>query len=1076
LETPHPLAFGTLLRRYRIAAGLTQDELAERAGISVRSLGDMERGVVHTPRKDTVTLLATALALAPGERTALEAAARRLGGPVASVPRPAVPGAPPLVGRAQELALLERHLWGEGPPLVLLAGEPGIGKSRLLHAAIPRAAAQRYCVLHGGCQRRGGHEPYTPILGALQRYRRTRTNTQLRRELAGCAWLVRLLPELTESAIEPLPAWTLTPAQELRLMVAALVRFLGNVAGPAGTLLVLDDLHWAGPDALDLLAALIQAAAEIPLRVIGAYRDTEARPGDPLGVLLADLAHAELAVQHTVGPLTPAEAGQLLAGLLDDGADAEPLLRQRVVQRAGGVPFFLVSYARGLQAGAGEALPWDLAQGLRQRVAALPVAAQELLGVAALIGRVVPRRLLAAVVARAEDEVLAALAAACAAQLLREEGAAAYQFQHDVAREVVEADLGAARRVALHRRIAEALERAPLLGERPGAAPVELLAFHFQRGENWPKALAYLVQAGEKAEASYAHQDALALYAEALAVCERLGDGALPEVVAVARKRGDIYRLIQHPQDARGDYERMAAAARRLGDRHQEGLALTYQGQAEEDDHEFEQAETTLRAALAVAAEGFDDVRQLATWSLAHTVATVGRKAEAMLREARELARQHGDVSLEHAFDGLLTLFHTWDGRFAEALTEAESMAGPDTGDPREGAGYRWALSLIRGGMGHYQVALALLHEGLTLCERTGEVWVRRRALNTLGWVYGELQDHQRALQWNTQGVEAAGERLAPETNPECEYNARLNLADTLVALGRLDEAETHFGAVEQVVRHPQPPDRYMLWRYAQHHFHSYGELWLARGDAERALSYAGECLELAEQTTSRKNIFKGRRLRGQALLAQGRLAEAERELDIALHVAQQVGNPAQLWQTLVARGDLRRAQDRLLDARAEYRAALAVVDGVAAALTEASLRETFLTSAHVQYIRQRALADLVQGDQSGGEGARGTGSQLGSNDNRAGRDGEPRPRLQEQGGAPAATATRGRISRHERQAWALAHLRTAESISPRAYARAMAVSVDTALIDLRELVADGLLHAEGTTKDRRYVLRPDEA
>jgi tetratricopeptide (TPR) repeat protein len=549
-------------------------------------------------------------------------------------------------------------------------------------------------------------------------------------------------------------------------------------------------------------------------------------------------------------------------------------------------------------------------------------------------------------------------------------------------------------------------------------------------------------------------------------------------VVTLARKRGNIHLHIQHPQDARGDYQRMAAAARRLGDRHQEGLALTYQGRAEEDDHEFEQAETTLREALAVAAEGVDDVRQLATWGLAHTVAMVGRKAEAeaMLHEFGAVARQRGDLSMERASDALLTLFHIWDGRFADALTAAGHLNGPDTGDPREDPGYLWLMALLHGGLGQYQVALALLHDGLTLCERTGEVWARRRVLNTLGWLYGELQDHQRAIEWNTRGAEAARERLAPETNPECENNARLNLADTLVALGRLDEAETHFRVVEQVVRNPKPPDRYMLWRYAQHHFHSYGELWLARGDAERALSYADECLELAEQTTSRKNIVKGRRLRGQALLAQGRLAEAERELDIALHVAQEVGNPAQLWKTLVARGDLRRAQDRLLDARAEYRGALAVVDGVAAALTEASLRETFLTSAHVQHMRQRALADLARADQSGGDGATGTGSPLGTSGDLAGSDGAPRPRLQEQGGAPAATATRGRIARHERQAWALAHLRTAEAISPRAYARAMAVSVDTALIDLRELVADGLLRAEGTTKDRHYVLRRDEA
>src|SRR5579872_3305204 len=146
-----------------------------------------------------------------------------------------------------------------------------------------------------------------------------------------------------------------------------------------------------------------------------------------------------------------------------------------------------------------------------------------------------------------------------------------------------------------------------------------------------------------------------------------------------------------------------------------------------------------------------------------------------------------------------------------------------------------------------------------------------------------------------------------------------------------------------------------MLWRYAQHLFHSYGELWLARGDAARALAYADECLALAEPTNSRKYVVKGRRLRGQALLAQGRPAEAERELSMALQIAQQLGNPYQLWSTYAAQGDLGRAQGRAQDAREAYQAALAVVDGVAAALSDAPLRETFLTSAHVQHIRRQA-------------------------------------------------------------------------------------------------------------------------
>jgi hypothetical protein len=154
---------------------------------------------------------------------------------------------------------------------------------------------------------------------------------------------------------------------------------------------------------------------------------------------------------------------QLLEGLLE-GVVVHGPVRNRLVQRTGGVPFYLVSCVRGLQTGVLDAqadahLPWDLAHSIRQRVAALPQAAREVVSVAAVAGRTVPRPVLAAVVGRPEEELLTALEAACRMQVLEEEGAEAYHFLHDVTREVVEADLGAARRMVLHRHVAEALER-----------------------------------------------------------------------------------------------------------------------------------------------------------------------------------------------------------------------------------------------------------------------------------------------------------------------------------------------------------------------------------------------------------------------------------------------------------------------------------------------------------------------------------------------------------------------------------------------------------------------------------------
>jgi tetratricopeptide (TPR) repeat protein len=224
-----------------------------------------------------------------------------------------------------------------------------------------------------------------------------------------------------------------------------------------------------------------------------------------------------------------------------------------------------------------------------------------------------------------------------------------------------------------------------------------------------------------------------------------------------------------------------------------------------------------------------------------------------------------------------------------------------------------------------------------------------------MGWLLAELQDHKGALAWSQRGVDAALALPAPDL--EIESNARLNLADALIALGRLDEAVKQYRWVDPVVRHPAPKDHFSLVRYSQHHLHSYGEWWLLQGDPTRALADAAACLAIAEPAGHRKNIVKGRRLRAQALAALGQLAEARDELESALAVARDLGNPTQLWKTLAVLGDLLTRQGHLSDARLTYRKALAVIDGVAAGLTEESVRTTFLASEAVQRIRILAEA-----------------------------------------------------------------------------------------------------------------------
>jgi transcriptional regulator with XRE-family HTH domain/tetratricopeptide (TPR) repeat protein len=559
------ITFGQLLKRYRIAAGLTQEALAERSGLAVRSLSDLERDVRRLPHPDTIQRVVAALRLSAQDQATLTAAVHRGRTPASTSPtedRP-VSTLTPFVGRADAMNRVERFLAGQEPPVLLFAGEPGIGKSRILHEAAAVARTTGWRVLVGGCTRRSGQASYTPLTDALAQAIARTSLQQQRLDLQGCAWLSRLLPELSARALAPAPSWTLPPEQERRLLFAAVRRYLSNVAGPSGTLLVLDDLQWAGDDALNLLESLARVStdtADASLLLVGAYRETEAQPDSSLTLLAGDLARDGLAAQYPVRALDHQES-LLLADLVittlrdtertqSRGATAHAIqgsqepseLARQLVRRAGGVPFFLESCAIGLQlsgqgdgadgaasSAPGEELPqasWRVTASIRQRVSELPLDAQQLVSALAVVGRSASFALLAAVLDWPKSRLMWAVEAACRARVLEEMQSgtlhlANYQFPHDLMREVVALDLSAARRIVLHHAVGVALETSDAAMRRP-----EELAFHFAQAEEHARALPYSLLAGDRAESVYAHAEATDHYRAALAAARELGDPA----------------------------------------------------------------------------------------------------------------------------------------------------------------------------------------------------------------------------------------------------------------------------------------------------------------------------------------------------------------------------------------------------------------------------------------------------------------------------------------------------------------------------------------------------------------------
>lgn len=797
-------AFGALLRRFRLDAGLSQEKLAARSGLSERAISALERGVRRAPYEHTVAKLVAALELSPTERALFERAAsmhsRRkrtvetspvslsaVGAYTAKPERVRVDGVPALVGRTREWAWLQRELVA-GAPLVLLSGEPGIGKSRLLREARSWARQRGWRALWGGCQRSSGQEPYAPLVEALDRHIRALPLERRRATLAGCEWLARLLPDLPEladtdqrhAASEALPS-----AQEQRLLFAAVERYLSNVAGDAGALLVLDDLQWVGADALRLLTRLMKGTHSGRLRILGAYRSTEVPPGHPLSTLMADLAREEGMVSHReLTPLEPGDAAALARAVLEGesilpeappgaGVASEMHLEQivgQVVERAEGVPFFVVSFAQwwptfseahdpleldrwtdsARDAGARDArgtwtrealhtdrhrteeVPWRVTQSIRERVAALAPAIQELLGVAAVVGQPASRALLAASAEQSELETLSGLEIACRARLLEEDaegdGPERYHFAHEAIRDVVQASLIAGRRTLLHRRVAVALER--LVQDRgagQGGAGAEhlnnrmlsQLAFHYARADVPERAALYLRQAGDHARDVFAHAEAAYYYQELVRCLDRLGPSR--DAARAGRDLAVELTRVGRFRESLGSLEHAEQICRAIGDVETLALVTT--------------VSSRLHAALGASKEGLERVQPLVK-ALAADVGTVGDAESAGSAVAPDGVETSAAVAAQ--LQGALSSLCFMAGHYRDALDAAERAvaAAQAAGDAGLLAQEQLVLGVALFTLGRLAEAIEQLTHAIEGADAVGDLETLAEALRMASWTY----------------------------------------------------------------------------------------------------------------------------------------------------------------------------------------------------------------------------------------------------------------------------------------------------------------------------------------------------
>ncbi len=543
------LAFDPLREDLQRAALRLHYQLGDRAAAirryeTLRRQLDEELGVPPSPETravydalitDSPALLAVAapeLVRAPPGHTPHLAQAKVVAAPLL-----------PFAGRAPELRRIQEA--AEQGQLILIEGEPGIGKTRLSEEYLTGSPLSRL-VLRGAAYESEQGLPHQPLVDALRRLLTLPEWPGLQRaihhELAP-GWLAevaRLLPELSDDA----PATPGSPAdiEEARVW-EGVSRFLQALARQRPLTLLLDDLHWADAASVGLVAYLARRAASPALVVMVTARPLAAESA--LGLLLTALAHEDHLARLPLAPLTPDDT-RLVASRLSAAQDDAARLAAWLGANAEGNPFFLTELVRFAQQGGllradgtldrdvletTLILPATVESLIRSRLVRRSPDARRAVEVAAVAGSEFDFELVQAVAGQAEAVALDALEELLTAGLIRPHTGGQYVFDHSLTREVAYRDLDQSRLRVLHRRVAEALE---VLPNPRGDSAAGTIAYHFARAGLPRRAGPHALRAGQRSAELAAWGEAIAFYQQALQ-----GDPDDPERLVILLALGE---------------------------------------------------------------------------------------------------------------------------------------------------------------------------------------------------------------------------------------------------------------------------------------------------------------------------------------------------------------------------------------------------------------------------------------------------------------------------------------------------------------------------------------------------------
>ena len=906
-----------------------------------------------------------------------------------------------LIGRSSEVAalglLLEQAAGGSGR-LALVSGEAGIGKSRLVAEVKARAESQGFLVVQGVCFPGDAACPYAPIVELVRSLFGRRPPEALLADLGALAPLLfPFLPDLIPPSPDLVPPLTLEPEQAKRRLEALLAQFFLHQAAGAPLLLVVEDLHWSDAGSLDFISYLARRAASQPLLLLATYRRDEVETS--LGAWLAELDRERLAREIQLLPLARPEVDSMLSSMFDErhtSVDMRRFLHTELLETlytlTDGNPFFVEEVLSSLLA-AGDifstagywnrkdertiSIPRSVQDSVERRLAQVSEEARQISTLAAVAGRRFDFALLQQLTHYDEHQLLVCMKELVAAQLVMETDGDQFAFRHALTRQAIYSRLLTRERRQLHRSIAETLEHEAL-----GAVETHLedLASHFYQAGDWEKTLDYARRAGEKAASLYAHRAAIAYFSWVLEANRSL---SLPDSSEIYRARGQAYEVLGEFAQAERDYTQAVEAARALGD-----PAAEWQGVVDIGflwaGRDYGQSETWFRRALQLA-ESLEDpllharsLNRIGNWYLNVERPGDGLRAHQQalelflrLEDSQGVADTldllgmasylGGDViggtayykqsiarfSLLRDQSGLTSSLATLALRgptyqtdsLVSAATLAEAYRDAEAAlEIARAIGHRSAeayalfqVGLCLGSQGEYSRALAAVRQSLDIGEEIAHHQWQAAAHSILAGLYRTIFAYAEALAHSERALELAREtgslfwtRIATGYSASIAVLRHDSARATALLYDDLASPRPAVTMAERIVRCAAV------------------ELALERGEASQALEMIDQLIASQPASAQGRRGLRLLTLRGEALLALERTAEAEVDWREAQALAEAGGARPIQWRIALALGRLCHAQGRDPEAEQALTAARTLIDDLASTMPDGPLKAHF--------------------------------------------------------------------------------------------------------------------------------------